>query len=279
MSWRCTATARNRGIGGARRRRSSAARGFTRARALAGGLEGNASGHTVEELRVCCPAGATIIGAYERQHPAPRRHLHRAVERRRPATLRNLGRFEARDGGDLAGPRGLDKPRPRAPRSRRMSERIELQPIDPQTNGLSWSTGCATTHVTKPTRSKTYPDRSATGLWEPATRHRRGTADDPRGRDRRWPSAAADATSLNSSRRAGSRPSASARCRSSNTRSGTVEFRIKVTINADGSSQSYDEDTVLLTAWSDEPFPPHRPQHAHSAIGELTLEPLLARGA
>src|SRR5512133_2314966 len=84
-------------------------------------------------------------------------------------TLRNLGPLRPLAGtweGDgvdthpVAGG-GLDQP---------YAERMELQPIDPQTNGPQLLYGLRYhTHVTKPGEVKTYHDQVGYWLWEPAT--------------------------------------------------------------------------------------------------------------
>jgi hypothetical protein len=55
----------------------------------------------------------------------------------------------------------------------------------------------------------------------------------------------------------------------------TTEFRIKVTINADGT-WSYDEDTVLQILGRDEPFH-HTDRNTLTKVAEPTPNPL-ARG-
>lgn len=57
--------------------------------------------------------------------------------------------------------RGLDiKPKADGPRKQAFVERIELQPIDPQTNGAQLLYGLRYhTHVTKPGQVKTYHDQ------------------------------------------------------------------------------------------------------------------------
>jgi hypothetical protein len=52
----------------------------------------------------------------------------------------------------------------------------------------------------------------------------------------------------------------------------TVEFRIKVTINSDGT-WSYDEDTVLMIKGKDEPFH-HTDRNTLTRIAEPTPNPL-----
>lgn len=85
-------------------------------------------------------------------------------------TLRNLGPLTAM-AGIWQGTRGLDvKPKAEGPKKQTFVERIELQPIDPQTNGPQLFYGLRYhTHVVKPDQVKTYHDQIGYWLWEPAT--------------------------------------------------------------------------------------------------------------
>jgi hypothetical protein len=73
--------------------------------------------------------------------------------------------------GIWQGSRGLDvKPKADGPKKQAYVDRIELQPIDPQTNGpqlfycLRYHQ-----HVVKADQVKTYHDQIGYWLWEPAT--------------------------------------------------------------------------------------------------------------
>ena len=79
-------------------------------------------------------------------------------------TLRNLGPL-APMAGIWEGTRGLDvKPKADGPRKQAFVERMELQPIDPQTNGPQVYYGLRYhTHIVKPGQVKTYHDQ--VGLW------------------------------------------------------------------------------------------------------------------
>ncbi|NVO07694.1 MAG: FABP family protein, partial [Rhodoferax sp.] len=85
-------------------------------------------------------------------------------------TLRNLGPLRAL-AGVWQGQRGLDvKPKVDGPRKQAFVERMELQPIDPQTNGPQLLYGLRYhTHITKPDQVKTYHEQVGYWLWEPAT--------------------------------------------------------------------------------------------------------------
>jgi len=83
-------------------------------------------------------------------------------------TLRNLGPLTAM-AGVWKGQRGLDvKPKAEGPKKQAYIERIELQPIDPATNGPQLLYGLRYhTHVTKPDQVKLTTTRSATGCGNP----------------------------------------------------------------------------------------------------------------
>src|SRR5580765_5548032 len=85
-------------------------------------------------------------------------------------TLKNLGPL-APMAGIWTGSRGLDvKPKADGPRKQAFVERIELQPIDAQTNGPQLFYGLRYhLHITKPEQVKTYHDQVGYWLWEPAT--------------------------------------------------------------------------------------------------------------
>src|SRR4029077_11912020 len=86
-----------------------------------------------------------------------------------PHTLKNLGPLTDM-AGVWEGVRGLDvNPKPDGP-EQVFVERIELQPIDPQTNGPQLFYGLRYhTHVVKPRQVETYHDQIGYWLWEPAT--------------------------------------------------------------------------------------------------------------
>ena len=79
-------------------------------------------------------------------------------------TLKNLGPLRGM-AGIWEGLRGLDvKPKAEGPRKQAYVEHIELQPIDPQTNGPQLFYGLRYhTHMVKPARWRPITTRSATG--------------------------------------------------------------------------------------------------------------------
>lgn len=189
-------------------------------------------------------------------------------------TLKNLGPLRGM-AGIWQGTRGLDvKPKAEGAKKQAYVERIELQPIDPQTNGPQLFYGLRYhTHVTKPDQVKTYHDQVGYWLWEPATGAVIHTLTIPRAQTAMAVGqAAADATSFELVATRGqldygicSTPFLEHAFR-------TVEFRIQVTINPDGT-WSYDEDTVMEIKGQAEPFH-HRDRNTLSKIAEPTPNPL-----
>ncbi len=189
-------------------------------------------------------------------------------------TLRNLGPLTGM-AGVWEGLRGLDvKPKAEGPKKQAYVERIELQPIDPATNGPQLLYGLRYhTHVVKPGQVKTYHDQVGYWLWEPATGAIIHTLTIPRGQivmaggqataDAKQFEVSATQDSINYGIR--SAPFLEHAFR-------TVEFRIKVTINDDGT-WSYEEDTVMLIKGATEPFH-HTDRNTLSRVAEPTPNPL-----
>ena len=191
-------------------------------------------------------------------------------------TLHNLGPL-TRMAGIWRGMRGLDvKPKAEGPKKQAYVERIELQPIDPQTNGPQLLYGLRYhTHVTKPDQVKTYHDQVGYWLWEPATGAIIHTLTIPRGQTAMAVGqASADATSFELVATRGQETFGICSNPFLEHAFKTVEFRIKVTINSDGT-WSYDEDTVLMIRGRDEPFH-HTDRNTLARIGEPTPNPLAA---
>ncbi len=193
-------------------------------------------------------------------------------------TLANLGPL-APLAGVWEGDRGLDvKPKADGPRKQAYLERIELQPIDPQTNGPQLFYGLRYhAHVVKPGQVKTYHDQVGYWLWEPATGTLIQTLAIPRGQTAMAVGhAAADARAFELVARLGdehanicSNPFLAESFR-------TVEYRIRVQVH-DDASWSYDEDTVLLIQGQSEPFH-HTDRNQLRKVAEPTPNPM-ARGA
>lgn len=194
-------------------------------------------------------------------------------------TLNNLGPLRAM-AGVWEGQRGLDiKPKADGPRKQAYVERIELQPIDPVTNGPQLFYGLRyLIMVQKPEQVKTYHEQVGYFLWEPATKTVIQTLAIPRGQiamaagtvepDARSFELVAKQESETYGIR--SNPFLEYGFR-------TVEFRIKVTINDDGT-WGYEEDTVMLIRGQDEPFH-HVDRNLLSKVAEPTPNPLARQAA
>lgn len=189
-------------------------------------------------------------------------------------TLDNLGPLRAM-AGVWQGTRGLDvKPKADGPRKQAFVERMELQPVDPVTNGPQLLYGLRYhTHVTKPDQVKTYHEQVGYWLWEPANGTIIHTLAIPRGMIAMAAgTASADATSFELVAKRESDTWGIASNPFLEYAFNTVEFRIKFTINADGS-WLYDEDTVMMIRGKEEPFH-HTDRNLLTKIAEPTPNPL-----
>ncbi len=189
-------------------------------------------------------------------------------------TLKNLGPLRGM-AGIWQGIRGLDvKPKAEGPKQQAFVERIELQPIDPQTNGPQLLYGLRYhTHVVKPEQVKTYHDQVGYWLWEPSTDTVIHTLTIPRAQVvMAGGKASADAKEFEL---IATHDAENFGIRSSpflDYAFKTVEFRIKVTTHADGT-WSYEEDTVLMIQGKDAPFH-HTDRNTLSKIAEPTPNPM-----
>jgi len=185
-------------------------------------------------------------------------------------TLANLGPLRPM-AGIWEGVRGLDvKPKAEGAKKQAYVERIELQPIDPQTNGPQLFYGLRYhTHIVKPEQVKTYHEQVGYWLWESAAGSLIHTLTIPRGQivmATGKASAEARQFELIAARDAiRSNPFLEYAFN-------TVEFRIKVSINADGT-WSYDEDTVMMIRGQAEPFH-HTDRNTLTKVAEPTPNPL-----
>ena len=192
-------------------------------------------------------------------------------------TLRNLGPLTGM-AGIWQGKRGLDiNPKPDGPEKQAFVERIELQPIDPQTNGPQLFYGLRYhVHIVKPGEVETYHDQIGYWLWEPATGNLIQTLAIPRGQvAMAFGHAAADATTFELVAKRGVETNGICSNPFLEYAFKTSEYRIKVTINADGT-WSYDEDTILMIRGQTEPFH-HTDRNTLTKIGEPTPNPLARR--
>ena len=87
-----------------------------------------------------------------------------------PDTLANLGPLR-RLAGSWQSAKGLDvNPKADGPERRQYIERIDMQPIDPQTNGPQLFYGLRYhVHINTPEEAITFHDQVGYWLWEPAT--------------------------------------------------------------------------------------------------------------
>ena len=189
-------------------------------------------------------------------------------------TLDNLGPLRGM-AGIWEGQRGLDvKPKVEGPKKQVYVERIELQPIDPQTNGPQLLYGLRYhTHIVKPEQVKTYHDQVGYWLWEPATNTVIHSIAIPRGQTvMAMGIAKADAKEFEL---VATHDAENFGIRSTpflDYAFKTVEFRIKITLNSDGT-WSYDEDTVLKIQGRSELFH-HSDKNTLTRIAEPMPNPL-----
>ena len=189
-------------------------------------------------------------------------------------TLANLGPLTSL-AGVWEGVRGIDvNPKPEGPRRQVYIERIDLQPIDPQANGPQLLYGLRYhTHIVKPDEVETYHDQVGYWLWEPATEALIHTLTIPRGQAAlATGKAARDATRFEVVARRGSTENGICSGWFLEQAFTTTEFRLKVTINADGT-WSYFEDTILIVKGQMEPFH-HTDANTLTKIGEPVPNPL-----
>jgi len=192
-------------------------------------------------------------------------------------TLRNLGPLRAM-AGTWSGTRGLDvNPKADGPLRQEFVDRIDLQPIDPQTNGPQLYYGLRYhQHVVKPGEVETYHDQVGFWLWEPATGTVIQTLAIPRAQiAMAMGKASQDAREfeLVATRDAESFGIRSAPFLEYAFR--TMEYRIRVTLHPDGS-WSYEEDTVMLVRGQAEPFH-HTDRSTLRKVAEPTPNPLARR--
>jgi hypothetical protein len=192
-----------------------------------------------------------------------------------PDTLKNLGPLTAM-AGIWSGTRGLDiNPKADGPERQVFVDRIELHPIDPQTNGPQLFYGLRYhQHIVKPGQVETYHDQIGYWLWEPATETIIQTLAIPRGQiAMAVGKAPPSATEFEVAAKRGaetygicSNPFLEYAFR-------TMEYRIKVMINKD-RTWSYDEDTILMVRGRNEPFH-HTDRSILTKIGEPIPNPLV----
>ena len=189
-------------------------------------------------------------------------------------TLHHLGPLTGM-AGIWEGVRGLDvKPKADGPRKQAFVERIELQPIDPQTNGPQLFYGLRYhSHITKPDQVKTYHDQVGYWLWEPANNNIIHTLSIPRGMiTMASGKASADARKFELVAKEDDRCAGISSNPFLDYAFRTVEFRIQVMIHDDGT-WSYEQDTVLKIQNQVKLFH-HVDNNTLYKIGEATPNPL-----
>ena len=194
-------------------------------------------------------------------------------------TLANLGPL-TRMVGVWRGTQGMDrKPKAGGPKEQAYVGRIELQPIDPQTNGPQLFYGLRYhTHITKPGQVKTYHDQVGYWLWEPATGTVIQTLTIPRGQTAMaGGTAAANADEFEVVATLGSATYGICSNPFLDHAFKTTEFRIKVGFNPDGSWW-YDETTTMQIEGQAAPFQ-HTDHNVLTRIAEPTPNPLALAAA
>jgi hypothetical protein len=189
-------------------------------------------------------------------------------------TLANLGPLAAL-AGVWEGVKGLDvNPYIDAPRRQTYIERIDIQPIDRQSNGPQVLYGLRYhTHITKPDEVETYHDQVGYWLWEPATGMIVHTLTIPRGQTvLAMGQAAADARTFTVTATRGSTVNGIASAPFLEHAFRTDSFTMTVTVNEDGT-WSYFEDTVLQVFGRPEPFH-HTDHNTLTRVAAPTPNPL-----
>lgn len=191
-----------------------------------------------------------------------------------PDTLANLGPL-AGLAGIWRGAAGHDvNPKADGPEHDAYIEHAEMQPIDGQTNGPQLFYGLRYhLHIVQPGEVETFHDQVGYWLWEPATQTVIHTLTIPRGQAlMAGGTVAPDAKEFELIARQGdpyygisSNPFLEHAFK-------TVEFRIKVRINDDGT-WGYSEDTVMQIQGLSEPFH-HTDDNILRKVGEPTPNPL-----
>jgi hypothetical protein len=189
-------------------------------------------------------------------------------------TLENLGPLTGM-AGIWEGERGLDiKPKADGPKQQAYTERIELQPIDPQTNGPQLFYGLRYhLHITKPDQIKNYHDQVGYWLWEPATNTVIQTLTTPRGMIAMATGTAdADAKQFECVAKIGDATAGISSNPFLNYAFKTTEYRIMVTLLNDGT-WSYELDTVMQIQGQDKTFH-HIVTNVLTKVGVPTPNPL-----
>jgi len=190
-----------------------------------------------------------------------------------PDTLANLGPLR-RLAGLWEGNRGVDlNPKAEGPERREFTERVELQPIDPQANGPQLFYGLRYhIHILATDEDATFHDQVGYWLYEPATGLVMQTLAIPRGQIAMAAGyAAPDATRLELVARRGETDYGICSTTFLEKAFRTDSYRIEITFNPDGS-WSYVQDTMLVV--HGKPFQ-HRDVNTLVKVAEPTPNPLM----
>ena len=190
-----------------------------------------------------------------------------------PNTLAHLGPL-APMAGIWTGTHGLDvNPKADGPETQAYLERIELQPIDAQTNGPQLFYGLRYhTRIVKPGDVETFHDQVGHWLWEPATGTLIQTLSIPRGQAAMAiGQAAADARSFRLQAIRGSETNGIVSNPFLEYAFRTESYTIDITIHDDGT-WSYEQETLLLIPGQAQPFR-HTDRNTLRKIGEPTPNP------
>jgi hypothetical protein len=193
-------------------------------------------------------------------------------------TLKNLGPLTGL-AGVWEGTKGFDvNPFFDTPRRQDYIERIDLQPIDPQSNGPQFFYGLRYhTHIVKPGEVETYHDQVGYWLWEPATGLILHSLTIPRGQIvLAKGQAGADASEFEVYAERGSTENGICSQAFLETAFRTDSFRMKVSIDRAADTWSYFEDTVMQVRGQAEPFH-HTDRNTLERVAAPTPNPL-ARG-
>ena len=204
---------------------------------------------------------------------APTEDIYTEPENVDPDTLANLGPLRAL-AGVWQGERGHDEhPVADGTEEDRYIERIELQPIDPQTNGPQLFYGLRYhAHITRPGEVETFHDQVGYWLWEPATKTVILMLAIPRAQvAMAVGTAEPDAREFELRAERGSTSFGICSGPFLERAFQTTEFRIRVHVHPDGG-WSYEQDTVLVSPGR-EPFH-HRDTNTLTKIAEPTPNPL-----
>ena len=194
-------------------------------------------------------------------------------------TLANLGPLAAM-AGIWTGARGLDvSPKADGPERQAFIERMELQPIDAQTNGPQLFYGLRYhTRVVKPDGVETFHDQVGYWLWEPATGAVLHTISITRGQtEMAVVRAEAKAKTFILQAVRGSPTNGIVSNPFLEHAFRTESYTITVSINADGT-WSYEQDTVLIIPGQAEPFH-HTDRNTLRKIGEPAPNPMAQEAA